>query len=236
MFLASISEKTLKQYDSVLNKWWEYCNHQRQDPLTYDLVSIIIFLAIVKEKWRSYSSLSTYRSALSLILHIPDNQEYLFKRFFKGLYNINPPKPRYSITWDTSLVIKYLEVLYPPESLSLEKLTYKLVMLLALTSAYRLQTLSLIKLRNIHIKPASIEIAIPDNIKTSGKNKYQPILSFPFFKKKSQLCVGSTICHYINLTKSLRPQSEERLILTTRKPYKAASTQTLSKWLKKSIR
>lgn len=108
-------------------------------------------------------------------------------------------------------------------------------MLLALTSAHRLQTLSLIKLKNIHINPASKEIAIPDNIKTSGKNKYQPILSFPFFKEKPQLCVGSTICHYINLTKSLRPKSEKRLILTTRKPYKPASTQTLSKWLKKVL-
>lgn len=235
MFLASISEKTLKQYDSVFSRWWKYCNNQGQDPLSFHLKSVISFLTTLVKKGLSYSSINTHKSALSLIIDIPDNQQYIFKRFLKGIYSLHPPKPKYSFTWDTSVVIKYLENLYPLETLSLEKLSYKLVMLLALTSAHRLQTLSLIKIDNICIKPSVIEITIPDNIKTSGKNKHQPILSFPFFKEKPQLCVGSIICHYINITKSVRPESEKRLILTTRKPYKAASTQTLSKWLKKTL-
>nr|CAH7747346.1 unnamed protein product [Callosobruchus chinensis] len=180
----------------------------------------------------SYSSINTHRSALSLIIDFPEKDKHIASRYFKGIYNLKPPTPKYSFTWDPCLVLVYLEKLYPLEKLSLEKLSHKLVMLMALTSAHRLQTFSLIKIQNISVKSKQVEIRIPDKIKTSGKSKSQPILHFPFFIEKPQLCVASTICHYLEVTKTLRPPSENRLILTIKKPHRAASSQYLSRWLK----
>nr|CAH7748227.1 unnamed protein product [Callosobruchus chinensis] len=96
-----------------------------------------------------------------------------------------------------------------------------LAMLMALTSAHRLQSFSLIKIQNILVKSKPVEIRIPDKMKTSGKSKSQPILHFPFFIEKPQLCVSSTICHYLEVTKTLR-SSENTLILTIKKPHRAA--------------
>nr|CAH7758415.1 unnamed protein product [Callosobruchus chinensis] len=162
ILLASVSEKTMKEYNVVLRRWWEFCMKNAIKPLEYNLS----------------------------------------------------------------------EKLYPLEELSLEKLSHKLVMLMALTSAHRLQTFSLIKIQNISVKSKQVEIRIPDKIKTSGKSKSQPISHFPFFIEKPQLCVASTICHYLEVTKTLRSPSENRLILTIKKSHRAASSQSLSRWLK----
>jgi len=41
------------------------------------------------------------------------------------------------ITWDVSVVLKFLFILYPLSELSLKQLTYKLIALIALTTTAR---------------------------------------------------------------------------------------------------
>lgn len=227
-----MTEKTIKQYDTVFNRWWNYCTGKGIDPFKYNLAEILSFLQSLLHNNLSYSSVNTHKSALSLIIDFPENEKHIVKRFLKGIYNLKPPKPKYSFTWDPAPVLKYLEGQHPLKDLSLVSLTYKLVMLIALTSAHRLQTISLIKIQNIYIKEELIEIQIPDKIKTSSINKSQPVLRFPFFKERPELCVASTIFHYLNKTQALRPEGEDKLIITVKKPHRAASTQTISRWLK----
>ncbi|XP_074034136.1 uncharacterized protein [Leptinotarsa decemlineata] len=232
ILLSSICEKTLKQYDSVFKKWWSYCSAENFNPFNYDLKISINLLKTLVDEGLSYSSINMHKSALSLVIRFPSKEDYIFKRFLKGIYNMTPPMPKYLTTWDPSLVLRYLEGLYSHENISLEKLVHKLVTLLASTSAHRIQTISLIKIENIIIKSTVLEIKISDRIKTSGRDKNQPILRFPFFREKPPLCVASLISHYLERTNLLRPKNEERLIITTKKPFRAASTQTLSRWIK----
>nr|CAI5843322.1 unnamed protein product [Callosobruchus analis] len=232
ILLASVSEKTMKQYNTVFTRWWEFCIKNTIEPFEYNLSGIISFIKSILDKDFSFSSINTHRSALSLVIDIPEKDKSIVSRYFKGIYNLKTPTPKYSFTWDPSLVLVYLEKLYPIEQLSLEKLSHKLVMLMALTSAHRLQTISLIKIQNILVTEDQVEIRIPDRIKTSGKNRCQPTLRFPFFIEKPELCVASTICHYLKITKVLRSPLEDRLVLTIKKPHRAASSQSLSRWLK----
>ncbi|KAJ8918214.1 hypothetical protein NQ315_014082, partial [Exocentrus adspersus] len=67
------------------------------------------------------------------------------------------------------VVAPYWPSLYPNEELSLKNLTYKMVMLLALATAHRVQTLSLINVDNIESTNSGFQIKIPDRIKTSGR-------------------------------------------------------------------
>nr|CAH7748228.1 unnamed protein product [Callosobruchus chinensis] len=130
--------------------------------------------------------------------------KHIVSRYFKGIYNLKPLTPKYSFTWDPCLSeLVYLEKLYPLEELSSKKLSHK-----------------------------QVEIRIPHEIKTSGKSKSQPILHFPFFIEKPQLCVASTICHYLEVTKTLTSPSENRLILTIKKPHRAAPSQSSGRRLK----
>nr|CAH7717736.1 unnamed protein product [Callosobruchus chinensis] len=165
----------------------------------------------------SYSSLNTYRAALNLIIHQSSNDDKILKRFWKGVYNIRPPKPKYQSTWDPQPVLSFLKGLNPLDSLSLELLTKKLIMLLALSSGHKVQTL--------------IEIKISKRIKTSGKNKLQPILILPFIKECPDLCVASVLELYVKKTKSYRC-TNCYIILTHKKPIHKGTTQTISRWLK----
>nr|CAH7751963.1 unnamed protein product [Callosobruchus chinensis] len=55
----------------------------------------------------SYSSLNTHRAALNLIIHQSSNDDKILKRFWKGVYNIRPPKPKYQSTWDPQPVLSF---------------------------------------------------------------------------------------------------------------------------------
>jgi hypothetical protein len=72
---------------------------------------------------------------------------WMLKRMLKGCFNSKPPKVRYSCTWDVKTVLKFLCTLYPLEDLSLKCLTFKLIALIALTTAARAQSLSALDLK-----------------------------------------------------------------------------------------
>lgn len=156
----------------------------------------------------------------------------MIRRFLKGLYNIKPPKPKYDFTWDPHPVLLKMAEWYPLESISLKQLTLKMVVLLSLISGQRLQTFAKININLIKQTTDNLQIFIADKLKTSGRNRLQPVLILPFFREKPELCLGSTILQYLKLTSGLRPPGVEGLILTLKKPIHAACAQTISHWVK----
>jgi hypothetical protein len=89
---------------------------------------------------------STYCSALFSVLPPisgkPVGQHPIIVRLLKGIFNKNPPLPRYTATWNVGTVLTYLmKTLHPVGKLSLKLLTLKLNALLASISAKRAQTL-----------------------------------------------------------------------------------------------
>ena len=80
---------------------------------------------------------------------MPVGENATIIRFLKGVYNIRPPKPNYVKTWDVSKVLLFLQKLSPAKFISLKELTLKLVMLITLSSACRVQSLHLLSTVNI---------------------------------------------------------------------------------------
>lgn len=101
---------------------------------------------------------------------------------------------------------------------------------MALKSAHWIHTLSKIELNNINQYVDRIKININKFIKTSGINRKQPGLIFPYFKENPTLCIASFLFFYIGLTSNFR--YENTLIYTYQKSYHPASTQTLRRWIK----
>nr|CAH7734491.1 unnamed protein product [Callosobruchus chinensis] len=180
------------------------------------------------------ASLSDNTSAFASVFNYTSEQQATLKRFFRGIYNKRPAAPRYSATWDPYPVLNYLSTLFPDDTLTLKDLTLKLVTLLLLTSGHRVQTLSKISVENITKRQERIEIRIPDRIKTSGNKRKQPFLVFPYFRNKPQLCVASTLEYYLTKTSSYR-SSTDRLLLTHQRPFHAATTQSISRWVKEIL-
>lgn len=120
-----------------------------------------------------------------------------------------------------------MENLYPLSQFKLKEATEKVVTLLALITAHRLQTLALICIDNIVISESGLTIKIPDLIKTSKPGAFQPELILPFFKEKPSLCVASSILEYLKITKNIRTEKNKKLLISTVKPHKDATAQTI---------
>ena len=117
-------------------------------------------------------------------------------------------------------VLTFLKTWYPNDKLHVEQLSQKLVMLLALATAQRVQTLSKICINNIIISTREIQIKIPDRTKTTALNRYQPCLNIPFCTIQPELYVASTIIAYLERTETLRNDKDNKLFITYRKPYR----------------
>lgn len=180
ILIASISEGSIRQYNCGLQKWWNFCISNDVDAYAGSTNDVLTYLTREFNRKISYSSLNCYRSALSLILGPELGQDEQIRRFFKGVSKLRPTTPRYDSTWDPKTVLDYLAHWYPNEEITLERLSKKLVTLLALATGHRMQTLSLIDIRNVfQVNEFLFEIKIPDRIKTSGPKKKQPVLRLP---------------------------------------------------------
>lgn len=147
--LASITQATKTQYSKPIKLWWLYCKQNQIDCFCPSPSAVLEFLSISAASSRSYSSLNTVRSAVSLISMNEIGSHPLVRKFFKGIAALKPQRPRYDFIWDTAPVVTRLASLYPHDNLSLELLSRKLATLLALTTAQRLQTLAAIQISNI---------------------------------------------------------------------------------------
>ena len=183
IMIQSITPSTLKQYESSLKYWWDFTHLKNIDFFNATTSDVITFLHTRLQKGGGYSTLNTARSAISLISTVDINSDGLISRFMKGVYKQRPTKPKYATTWDVTPVLNYLEKIHPLNKFNLKDVTEKVATLLALTTAQRLQTLSLINVNNIVQSKTSISIKIPDPIKTSRPGVFQPELILPFFMK-----------------------------------------------------
>lgn len=234
VILASICEKTLKQYDSALRKWWNFYLSHKLSPFLPDIPNIVKFLSDEFVNGAKYGTLNSVRSAISLIVGPEIADDFRVKRFFKGVYNMRPNKPKYDFTWDPHTVPTFYSKQPDNKDLSLKDISKKLLTLLALITAHRMQTFSLIELDNIDLQEEKIIIKIPKRIKTSGLNKCQPAPIIPFFKTNCKVCAASALVSYLEKTREIRG-AEKRLFISFKSPHKAVTPQTLSHWVVDSL-
>lgn len=226
----SLSEGTIKQYNTTFRLWWKYCQDNNIPPFDGKTSDVISFFQYILDSTNNiFGSFNSHRAALSLIMSENLGENLLIKRFLKAVFRLRPSKPRYNHTWDPQQVLTYLQDL--PDS-NLQSLSCKLVTLLALATGQRIQTISLIKCSNMVCSNSKVTILIPELIKSSGPNKTQPSIVLPYFTENHKLCVASCLRKYLNATKTLRKPQCDSLFVTYNKPHGAASKQTLSRWVK----
>lgn len=182
LMLKSISEATLKQYCKPLEDWARFCLSLEKDPYKPRTKLAIAWLSQKFTEGASYSILNSYRSAIALIAGDKISRNPSISRLLKSAYNERPAKPKYDRTYDIEPLLLELERLFPLENLSISQLTDKLIVLLALITAHRKQTLSLINIKNIVKTKQGYEIEIPYRIKSSKAGQFQPLLILPEFK------------------------------------------------------
>ena len=149
----------------------------------------------------------------------------------KGVFNARPSLPRYSTIWDTSSVLAKLRTFSPANRLSLKMLTLKLVLLLALVTHQRVQTLHLIKDEDIVFSGSQVQIVINALLKQSRPRYHvQPLLLQEFLDDK-KLCVVRYLRQYILRTKYLKGTSS-KLFVSYKQPHKEVSKETVARWVR----
>lgn len=229
--MASFAPNTMSQYNSAINLWWQYCNIKGIDYCNATNTQIIDYLTEKFNAGASYSTLNGYRSALTTLLGHEITLNDCIKRFFKGVYRLKPPMPKYDYTWDPNLVLNHLSNYFPNDSISLKDLSYKAITLLALASAQRMQSLSLILIKNVCFYSDKIQIKIEDLIKTSKPGSFQPLIVLPYIKENPKVCPALALKSYFDRTHHIRNE-EEYLFISHQKPHKKVVAQTLSHWVK----
>ncbi|KAL0842367.1 hypothetical protein ABMA28_014488 [Loxostege sticticalis] len=231
--MASLSANSVKQYDTYLRKWWNYCKNTNSEVFIASVPTVVHFLTELFNEGAQNGTLNSCRSALAILLGPNISKDDRIQRFFKGVFRLRPPLPKYNYTWDTNCVLEHLCQWYPNEEMSFDKLSRKTITLLALTTAHRLQTLTKINIKNINVSSNHISIKIPDFIKTSRAGFKQPILYIPFFNQRPAICPATALLCYINKSAPLR--KSDLLFVGIKKPHKSVGTQTLSRWVKTTL-
>ena len=163
---ASWRNSTKQQYHTYLKRWKAFTERKNINMHHAPVEMVLEFLReLFDGLGLGYSAINTARSALASIVTLKDTMHTLgshplISRFMKGIFNLRPPRPRYRGIWDVKVVLDHLRKLSPANGLSLKQLTQKLVMLLALVSAQRVQTLHLFHLDNISFTNDLAHIAV----------------------------------------------------------------------------
>ena len=180
----------------------------------------------------SYSSINSYKSAISQTLALIGNKTFLnnslIVRCMKGIFNLRPPVPRYTFTWDVKKVLTFLSSLFPLTTISLKMITLKLAALLALSTAQRAQTLVSLSITNLRLSSRNASFTVNSLQKTSKVGCLNQTVEIKSYEKQ-ELCPVCTLKHYIKITQKLRKSNK---LLISFKTFKNISTSTLARWLK----
>ena len=226
---------TLKQYSVYLKRWNLFCVERSVDPLHRNELLALEFLRKLFKQGYGFSALNTARSALSTIFDCPSfGDSPIVTRFMRSIYNMRPNLPRYTSTWDISVVLKYLEGKSPIKFLSLQQLSHKLITLLAIVTGQRIQTLHALDLNHYSTDRSGITFTIVKLLKHSKpSNKIHNKIIIKEYKQNTKICPVLHIKHYIKRTKSIRKGSQ--LFINYQKPHRPVSKDTLSRWIKLSL-
>lgn len=185
-----------------------------------------------------YESINMARGTLSAIGIMVEGcragNHPLVNRFLRGVFNLRPSTPRYATTWDVKLVLQKIRLMEPLHSLTLKDLSLKMVMLMAMTQAARIQTLHLL-LVNMAFGEESVSVLLGGNIKQCRPKFNVRTIVFKAYPQDYRLCVVKAMKEYIERTERLRTESgnaDGRLLISYIKPHRGVSKDMVARWLK----
>lgn len=231
--LAGLADGTKSQYEYHLRSLESFCLARKwADFLNIPLDLALDFLRSLLQQGKSYSTINSARSAISQYVQITDGDSQPFgahpivNKFMKGVFRTNPPNPKYQATWDVKVLLDHLRTI--ENSSSLKELSTKLVCLLALVTGQRMQTLAALDIAFMVSEADKISFHIKTVLKTS-KPGLNLIINIHEYVADTSICPMSCLTSYLDATKNLRTSSN--LFIAMQKPHKAASTQTLARWI-----
>ena len=230
---------THKQYNTYISAWLAYCESHDISPTSATVPQALSFLeSIRRERQLGFNAINTARSALSSLLPhtdgVPFGQNWHVKLYMRGTFHVCPPCPRYATTWDPTVVLDYLKDWAPPNDITMQQLTLKVLMLALLVSGQRIHSFSVVEVEDLQLLDSQIIIHFGNKLKQSRPGYRTPDVALKAFPQDSSLCIYTYMLEYLRRTAPIRGD-QKLLFITLKPPYKGASNSkdTLSRWVKK---
>ena len=225
---------TRSQYDSAIRGWREFCLRGKINPTGPSIEDILAYLTHKYEDGMQYNTIASTKSALANITSLPGlsciSAHPLLQRFLKCVYNLRPPNPRYSMIWNTSVVIDYLQSLHTND-ISLKLLSYKTVMLLTLLSGRCVSNLHYFRIDELQSRESEVIFSVTALLKHGKVSRKEPII-FYAYSHNVQLCPLHIINQYRRVRDALVPSTEKAFFVTYGKPHHAATKDTFARLIK----
>ena len=239
VIMQSWRDSTHKQYKVYINKWLQFCGEGSHDPLHPSVRSVLSFPHSLFKKGLSYSALNTARSAVSntginvgdVQDRTPEGKHFLVGPYLKGVFNKIKPVLKYNNIWPVDTVLDYLSLFWLLDEISLKELTLKLVMLIALTTRQRCQTLTFLDISEQYMQKNEecFNFALTDHLKQDKPGKVFGnvcLCKYPV----QELWVYETLSYYVSTTEKLR--NSTKLLVSFSKPHGAVTSSTIGRWIK----
>ena len=232
IIMDSWRPSTQKQYKAYLVKWTKFCDSRNINPLLPNAMNVVEFITELYHTGLGYSALNTAKSAVcNLQLTESLGQNPLIGRVMKGIFLRRPSLPNNNVMWDTEVILLWLKKMSLVNTLSLKNLTRKLVILIAILTGQRAQTMNKILLNNVTKSGTGYSIRIGDILKQTKPGKHQYELFLGAYPPDRRLCVVTVWKEYESRTKLLRGNHQE-LLISFVKPHGPITVSTVSRWVK----
>jgi hypothetical protein len=241
-------------YDSRLSHFFKWCNDKDINPCSASEQHICEFLAdMFSSSTVAVRSLKQYRSAIASIHQgFEDGSSVTssttVSALFKGMFHERPPIQRVPPSWNLTVVLQ-LFTLPPFDSLGtveLKLLAGKTAFLLAAVTAKRRSELQAIFIDPSHMAFGATGVTLSFAPGFLAKNQTEVFTPEPLFiprirslssEPRDRLwCPVETLKAYIDRTREIRPDGCNRLFISLKKPHKAVSRDTLSRWIVDTIK
>lgn len=234
--MGSLRSSTQKQYSVYIHKFLRYCNFVEMTSFEPTEVDVINFLQSLFDSGLSYGVINTACSAVKTFLglvNIPVVFSARISRFKKGCFNQRPSLPKHVATWDPDTVLKYIDGL--GKDLDLLTLTCKCITLLALASYQRVSTLQAIQMSDVKFLPNKVILSFSSLHKQSRPGHHLSGMELNGFHNEN-VCVVKTMELYLKAVEPIRLETGlSSFFITCVKPYRHASKDTISRWLKSML-
>ena len=161
----------------------------------------------------------------------PEGKQFLVCHYLKGAFNKIKPVPKYDNIWSVDIVLDYLSLFLPVDEIDLKELTLKLVMLIALTTGQRSQTLPFVDIseQSLQRNETYLNFALTEHLNQDKRGKvFANVCLYRYHVKVH--CVYETLNYYITTTVKLK--NSTKLLVSFIKPHGAVTSSAIGRWIK----
>ena len=117
IIMALCHKSTSIKYQVYINQWLGFCKNHNINDQYASVSNRLDFLTSLYQSGKQYPTISCARSILSLFIHSSNSLEFgkdsIVQRFMKGIYQLQPPLPKYNFMWDVSILFGKYQKLPP---------------------------------------------------------------------------------------------------------------------------